>query len=171
MAACTFCVWMLLVVICVLELDVCELTVLFSREQLLHIGSSYQVPITGDFWSLQQIPAEITRPLTSPWFTLPGNKPRRRWREGKQKRGCRSGHLARLRRAPSRPPLPSLFVANARSLCNKMDELRLDLSSRSTSSISCVMIITETWLNPEIPDTTIELTGRSIHSSDRTKDW
>lgn len=32
------------------------------------------------------------------------------------------------------------------------------------------MIITDTWLNLEIPDAAIELTGRSIHCSDRTKD-
>lgn len=148
-----------------------ESTILYSQEELLNIGLSHQVPITSNFWNSQQISTGITSPPASPWINLLGSRPQRPRRRRKQKRGCRCGYLARLKRAPSTPPLPSLLVANARSLCNKMDELRLDLLSSSSSVVSRVMIITETWLNHvNNPGPATELTGCSIHCSDRTKD-
>lgn len=33
-----------------------------------------------------------------------------------------------------------------------------------------MIIITESWLHPGIPDTAVELAGRSLHRSDRTED-
>ncbi|KAI3355732.1 hypothetical protein L3Q82_004319 [Scortum barcoo] len=45
----------------------------------------------------------------------------------KQKRGKRGGLLARLKANAGRPPIPSLFLSNVRSLDNKLDLLRLRL--------------------------------------------
>lgn len=77
------------------------------------------IPITSTFHHSHRIPVGVAR---------------------KPKRGCQAGHLARLMRASSSPLLPSLYIANARSLGNKMDKLRLDLSARTATH---VMVITE----------------------------
>ncbi|KAI4832799.1 hypothetical protein KUCAC02_015747, partial [Chaenocephalus aceratus] len=47
---------------------------------------------------------------------------------------------------------------------NKMDEIRVRCMPH------CVTIITETWLNHNIPDAAIELAGCSVYRTDRTKD-
>lgn len=76
-----------------------------------------------------------------------------------QKRGCRANTLARLWRQPNRPPLPSLFLMNVRSLFNKMDYQRLQVAMNNIVKDSCFLLITETWLNSFIPDSAIELAG------------
>ncbi|KAI4883248.1 hypothetical protein NFI96_022287, partial [Prochilodus magdalenae] len=53
------------------------------------------------------------------------------------------------------------------SLVNKMDEIRLRITSNNMNS--CVVIITETWLNRSVPDAAIELAGHSIYRADRTE--
>lgn len=93
---------------------------------------------------------------------------RRRRRERKQKRGKRTGIRARLQANPHRPTLPSLFLTNSRSLVNKMDEIRLRITSHCMDS--CVMVITETWLDSAIPDAVIDLQGRTVYRADRTAD-
>ncbi|KAI3374040.1 hypothetical protein L3Q82_022606, partial [Scortum barcoo] len=70
----------------------------------------------------------------------------------KQKRGKRGGLLARLKANAGRPPIPSLFLSNVRSLDNKLDLLRLRLGaspttcrtqpSRSTAGFSSVRTAT-----------------------------
>ncbi|KAI3370506.1 hypothetical protein L3Q82_025266 [Scortum barcoo] len=84
----------------------------------------------------------------------------------KQKRGKRGGLRARLQANPYRPALPSLFLTNARSLVNKMDEMKLRIVSAKIDS--CVAIVTETWLDNNIPDAAVELAGRSLLRADRT---
>ena len=143
--------------------------IFYNREDLLYFGRTCQIPITSAFQHSHGIPPGIARTPASPWIATPSGIPRRRRRERKQKRGCRSGDLTRLKRAPNRPPLPSLYVANVRSLGNKMDELNLDISTRSTIRDSSVIVITESWLHSGIPDTAVELSGRSLHRSDRTE--
>ena len=115
------------------------------------------------------IPPELIRPPGSPWITLPARKRRRR-RERRQKRGCRSGLRARLSRQPHKPSLPSLFITNARSLPNKIEELELTISTQKNIQDCCVMVITETWLTPTIPAEAIKLAGRIAHRADRTSD-
>ncbi|XP_032439900.1 uncharacterized protein LOC116733228 [Xiphophorus hellerii] len=100
----------------------------------------------------------------------PSGRKRRRRRERKQKRGCRAGVLNRLRRQLHKPPFPSLFLSNARSPANKMDELRLQAASRSTVKDSCSLLSTETWLHPDVADSAIELAGCTVQRHDRTKD-
>ena len=115
------------------------------------------------------IPPELIRPPGSPWITPPARKRRRR-RERRQKRGCRSGLRARLSRQPHKPSLPSLFITNARSLPNKIEELELTISTQKNIQDCCVMVITETWLTPTIPAEAIKLAGRIAHRADRTSD-
>src|SRR4029434_7325045 len=69
---------------------------------------------------------------------------------------------------PHRLSLPSIFLANVRSLPNKMDELRLRITTHKRIMDCNVMIFTETWLNSGVPDSAIELTGRYILRADRT---
>ncbi|KAK0146537.1 hypothetical protein N1851_014143 [Merluccius polli] len=87
-------------------------------------------------------------------------------RRRRQKRGCRAGALAR--RQPLKPPLPSLFLTNAGSLANKMDELRLQARANNVVKDSCILLITETWLHSSIPDSAIELAGYTAQRHDRT---
>ena len=85
-----------------------------------------------------------------------------------QKRGCRAGGLARLLKRPHKPPLPSLSLANVRSLTNKMDELSLQAAWDNFTRDCCVLFITETWLHSSIPDPAIELTCFTTQRFDRT---
>ncbi|KAI3355017.1 hypothetical protein L3Q82_004562 [Scortum barcoo] len=91
---------------------------------------------------------------------------RRQRRLRKQKRGKRGGLRARLQANPYRPAFPSLFLTNARSLVNKMDEMKLKIVSAKIDS--CVAIVTETWLDNNIPDAAVELAGRSLLLAVRT---
>ena len=113
---------------------------------------------------------DIARRPGSPWITIPAGRRRRRRRERKQKRGCRAGVLVRLRRRPNKPPLSSVFLTDVRSLANKMDELKLQAAMNNTVKDSCVLLFTETWLHSSIPDTAMELAGRTVHRHDRTRD-
>ena len=115
------------------------------------------------------IPEFITRDAGSPWITISMRKQRRR-RERKQKRGCRAGGLARLRKRPHKPPLPSHSLANVRSLANKMNELRLQVTWDNFTRDCCVLLITETWLHSSIPDPAIELACFTTQRFDRTSD-
>ncbi|KAI3373038.1 hypothetical protein L3Q82_006334 [Scortum barcoo] len=83
------------------------------------------------------------------------------------KSGAKRGGLrARLQANPYRPALPSLFLTNARSLVNKMDKMNLRIVSEKIDS--CVAIVTETWLDNNIPDAAVDLAGRSLLRADRT---
>lgn len=80
-----------------------------------------------------------------------------------QKPGRRSGLLLRLKSNPHKPPLPSQYLTNARSIPNRTDDLDLQLTGNRSVRDCCVLIITETWLHPKIPDASMQLTGRSLH--------
>lgn len=54
-----------------------------------------------------------------------------------RKWGCRAGGVARLWEQPHKPALPSLSLANVRSLENKMDKLRLQAASDNFSRLLC----------------------------------
>lgn len=112
-------------------------------------------------------PPEIRRTAVST-LNIPPLKWRRRRRHRKQKRGKRGGLWAKLNANPHKPAIPSLFLTNSRSLNNKMDELRLRITSRCLDY--CVMVITETWLDSLTPLSAIELTGHATFRADRTID-
>ena len=103
----------------------------YSRLDILNIGFQCNQVITSEFLESHYIPEEIARTPGSTWTIIGSSKRRRRRRHRKQKRGCRSGLLVRLREQPHKPPLPSVFLTNARSLANKMDELLLQIATNN----------------------------------------
>ncbi|KAI3366213.1 hypothetical protein L3Q82_010034, partial [Scortum barcoo] len=114
-------------------------------------GKCTPASVSGDF-----VPSEIQR--TTEAFTIRSPLlPRRQKRHRKQKWGRRGGLHARLQANPYKPALPSLFLINTSSLVNKMDEIKLKIVSAKIDS--CVAIVTETWLDNNIPDPAVELGG------------
>ncbi len=85
-------------------------------------------------------------------------------------RGKRASVLVRLRRSPLRPPLPTILLANVQSLDNKLCELRARISYQRETRDCCIICLTETWMSEMVPDSAIELTGNSVHRSDRMKE-
>ncbi|KAK3561055.1 hypothetical protein QTP86_026387, partial [Hemibagrus guttatus] len=84
-----------------------------------------------------------------------------------RRRGKRSGVLVRLRRHGLRTALPGIFLSNVRSLCNKMDELTLQMNKNRDFPTSCVLCFTETWLCDLIPDSALQLGGFNLYRADR----
>ena len=77
--------------------------------------------------------------------------PRTALRRQRRKWGKRGGLHARLKARASRPPLPSLLLANMRSLENKLDELRARITTQREMRECCALIFTETfWRCPGI---------------------
>ncbi|KAL7879151.1 hypothetical protein AOLI_G00101250 [Acnodon oligacanthus] len=83
----------------------------------------------------------------------------------KRKRGKRGGLHARLKARATRPPLPSLLLANVRSLENKLDKLRTRITTQCETS---ALILTEIWLSDTTPDSAIQLETHSVHCGDHT---
>ncbi|KAK3546757.1 hypothetical protein QTP70_035027 [Hemibagrus guttatus] len=84
----------------------------------------------------------------------------------KRKRGKRAGALVKLRQRGFRTVLPSIHLANLRSLPNKMDELLLSRTNKDFSN-SAALCFTESWLNDAIPDSALNLPGFQLFRADR----
>ena len=153
-----------------LLVNICEANYVYSRQDLIDFGWQQKLSVTRNFQWTHKIPEDIARLPGSPWIVGGPSKRRRRRRDRKQKRGSRAGLLTRLRKQPHKPPLPSIFLTNARSITHKMDELELHVTANHLIRNCCVMIITETWLHPLIPDAAVRLADRSIHRQDRNMD-
>lgn len=125
----------------------------YTLQDLVDIGDRYKVLILSDFHHTYNIPVQVARLPCSPWIVVGSGWCRRRQRERKQKWGCRSGLLLRIRK----PPLPSLYLSNTRSVVHKTDDLELQPAGNCYVRNYCVLIITETWLHPRIPDTSVQL--------------
>ena len=115
-----------IVVICLLVSSLltqnCLANTFYNRQELLDIGSqNLDYLIDG-----LQLSPEIARTTETINPAPPTGSARRRRRDRKQRRGKRAGLRAKLKLTPHRLSLPSIFLANVRSLANKMDELRLD---------------------------------------------
>ena len=142
----------------------------YSRQDLISIGFRAEQAVNKDFIHSNGIPECIARTPGAPWIVIPAGRKRRRRRERRQKRGCRAGVLLRLKQRQHTLPLPSIFLSNARSIANKMDELKLQIAANNIIQDCCILLITETWLHSSIPDTAIEITGRTAHRYDRNSD-
>lgn len=119
--------WLFVCCLILVRFGFCWPDYYYVWHNLLKIGISSERSVTEEFLHLHKIPAVIVRTLSSPWITFPVSRRRQLLRERKQKWGCRVGVLVRLGKQPHKPTLPSLFLTNAKSLVNKMDELRLQL--------------------------------------------
>ena len=85
-------------------------------------------------------------------------------RQRKRRRGCRGGVMRRLRRNKTRPPLPSMILANVRSIRpngsnNNFDELELNSRFMTEYRDSCLLCFTETWLCNKIGNDSVVLDG------------
>ena len=87
-----------------------------------------------------------------------------------RKRGRRGGALLRLRRRNLRPPLPSMFLSNVRSLRNKTDEFLCNLQTNRDYKHCSIFCFTVTWLDATIPDSAVQPPGLTIYRSDRSRD-
>ncbi len=144
-------------------LDVVSITV-YDRDTLLNIGSSVaQRKPDFEFFNAGGL---FTDTVSEPFVWVAKSRRRRRHR----KRGKIAGVLVRLRRRAFRPPLPTILLANVQSLDNKLCELRARISYQRETRDCCVICLTETWMSATVPDSAIELTGFSVHRSDRTKE-
>ncbi|KAK3531197.1 hypothetical protein QTP70_015131 [Hemibagrus guttatus] len=138
----------------------------YTQQELLDIGVRHSDSFIAD---LQLIP-EISRTLETTHPTRPGGSGRRRCRGCKQRWGKHGGLRAKLKLILHRLSLPSIILANVRSLVNKMDEIRLHITQSKRLSDCNVMIFTETWLHGRVPDNAIELAGRHTLRADRSPD-
>ena len=84
-----------------------------------------------------------------------------------RRRGKRCGALVRSRKRNSKAPLPSIFLANVRSLRNKFDELCCHIATRKDYGNCCAYFLTETWLDDNVPDSAMTPPGFSLFRMDR----
>ena len=87
-----------------------------------------------------------------------------------RKRGKRGGIRSRVRRRPFRPPLPTVIMANVRSLRNTMDLLHARSRYQKTFKDVCIIALSETWLDESVPDSEVSLDNFTIIRADRTRD-
>ncbi len=161
---CSFsCVLFVSLLFCVL--DVVSITV-YDRDMLLNIGSSvaqrkpdFEFLNAGGLFTDWIVASE-------PFVWVVQSRKRRR----RRKIGKRAGVLVRLRRRAFRHPLPTILLANVQSLDNKLCELQVRISYQRETRDCCVICLTERWMSAMVPDSAIELTGFSVHRSDRTKE-
>ncbi len=144
-------------------LDVVSITV-YDRHTLLNIGSSVaQRKPDFEFFNAGALFTDTaSKPFV--WSTRPQRK------KSSRKRGKRAGILVRLRRRAFRHPLLTILLANVQSLDNKLCELRARISYQRETRDCCVICLTETWMSAMVLDSAIELTGFSVHRSDRKKE-
>ena len=117
----------------------------YDRDQLMKIASSAEV-------------------LSFPKLNIPKDCAKRRHRA----RGCRGGVRQRARRRGNRPFVPSVTFGNVRSLVNKIDEFCGNCRYLCEYREACLLGITETWLNPTIPDSVMDVNGFQLVRCDRT---
>ncbi|XP_019713383.1 uncharacterized protein LOC109508029 [Hippocampus comes] len=127
------------------------------REKLLSIGES----TLGLFSPAPKNPQGFSELIASGAAALYGAWKRRR------RRGKRAGMLVKLRQRGFGTPLPSIHLANLRSLPNKMDELLLLTKTNKTFAHSAALCFTETWLSDRHPDSVLHLPGFCLLRADR----
>ncbi len=141
----------------------------YSREFLLDVGRTIFLELNSAHAEELRDLGLLRRPTPSPTPTTASRPQRRRYkrRERKQKRGKRGGIRARLAANPHKPAIPTILLANVRSLDNKLDYIRLLRSTQRTVRDCCVFVFTETWLNNSVPDCAIQLEQLTCYRADR----
>ncbi|XP_077990622.1 uncharacterized protein LOC144444944 [Glandiceps talaboti] len=133
----------------------------YDREELLHIRTNVG-ECQKDGYPILDILEHI------PEVSNGGCRKANNYTQRGRKRGKRGGALVRLRRRSQRPPLPSIILANVRSLSNKIDELNCCLDAKRDFRDCSVFCFTETWLNESIPDSAVQPPGFTIFRCDRS---
>ncbi len=94
------------------------------------------------------------------------------FRRYRSRRRGSAGALVKLRQRGLRTPLPSIHLANLRSLPTKTDELLLLSRTNKDFSNSAALCFTETWLKDTIPDSVLHLPNfqllRADHEAEST---
>ncbi len=110
----------------------------YSREFLLDVGRTTFLELNFAHAEELRDLGLLRRPTTSPTPTTASHPQRRRHkrRERKQKRGKRGGIRARLAANPHKPAIPTIVLANLRSLDNKLDYIHVTLRQRCRLSLS-----------------------------------
>ncbi|KAK1896784.1 Autophagy-related protein 9 [Dissostichus eleginoides] len=139
----------------------------YSRQSLLDINHRC-INIVLDYqFNFGELPPELVKPPESRGEIHPTGSSRRRRRDRKQRRGKRGGLRAKLRLNPNRPALPSIFLANVRSLANKLDELKIWTLTQRRLMDRSLMFFSETWLSSIVPNGVVDLQGRTVFRADR----
>uniref|UniRef100_A0A9J7ZV96 Reverse transcriptase domain-containing protein n=1 Tax=Cyprinus carpio carpio TaxID=630221 RepID=A0A9J7ZV96_CYPCA len=143
----------------------------YSREFLLDVSRAAFLELNSAHAELLRDLGLLRRPTSSPTPTTASRPQRRRHkrRERKQKRGKRGGIRARLTANPHKPSIPTMVLANVRSLDNKLDYIRLLRSTQRTVRDCCVFVFTETWLSDSVPDCAIQLDQLTCYRADRAR--
>ncbi len=115
----------------------------YSREFLLDVGRTTFLELNSAHAEELRDLGLLRRPTPSPTPTTASLPQRRRYkrRERKQKRGKRGGIRARLAANPHKPAIPTILLANVRSLDNKLDYIRLLRSTQRTVRDCCVFVL------------------------------
>ena len=118
----------------------------YTRDYLLQLGLSSHLTCTTDTF-----PDEIIRKNSSS-----AHNQKKVTRRGKKKGGIK----ARLKREKFKQrPLPSIILANVRSLRNKMDELQANVNHMHEYRSASILAFTETWLNKNDEESTTHIDG------------
>ena len=134
---------------------------------LLPRGSEQAPWVYGRDWLLSLRRKATPEPEPGLLEHVPEELLQRRGERKPRKRGKRGGIQQRLRRRCNKPPLPSILLSNARSLRNKMEELRLNARVCHEYRESCLMVFTESWLQDDFPDELIQVPGFTTVRMDR----
>ncbi len=104
--------------------------------------------------------------IESPTYEIPIRITRRK-RRPYQNLGRTVNHhvLKNLKKmkAPKRYDIPTILSANVRSLPKKVDEIE-QIALLNSAGVIC---ITESWLSPDIPDSSISIPGYNLFRKDR----
>lgn len=133
------------------RIGITQETHIYKRGTLLSLRNSY----AAEALLFTNLPKELQRHPRVSGQDEDGDKPRTQ----QQRSGKLSGVRKRLRRRGNKLLLPSLILANVRSLKNKIDELKL--YTRNCNKYR------ESWLHPDIPNSLVELNGFSLARLDR----
>ncbi|KAJ8366248.1 hypothetical protein AAFF_G00364990 [Aldrovandia affinis] len=147
------------IIICIVLIFVCTALSLiqYDRQALLEVRSALDT-----LFSTHR--STCCDSFVLPLLCLPIRRRRRK------RRGKRAGILCRSRTRFCNPPLPSISLANVQSLDNKMDELHARINFQRDIADCCVLVFTETWLDPAVPDSAVTPAGFSIYRQDRTNE-
>lgn len=89
-------------------------------------------------------------------------------RSSTKKEGEMGDVTTRLRKRCFRPHLPSIILANVRSLRYKMDVLYAKCQVERAYKEACVIALTETCLDESVLDSSASLDGFTVIQADRT---